>query len=331
VASETTRFTLAVSDAVSAPVADANTTVTEPPPPLPGPVISVAEPAAPVNFIVNDETTGQTTEQAGTPCSNTTLELSVTDTKSGLSAIYKAATPGQTGYQSFSTVTIADANPGASDIAFIDMGSPSAGSLSLPSDPSALTASLGGERYTLSATDPATLTKEIDGLFFTPASPANELIDITPDSLNIAAVTPSAYIHTGDGNDGINVSYAGGNNILDGEGGSNFLAGGSGNDTFFVNDLYATTPSWTTIEGLHGGDAATVWGITPADFNLSWIGGQGAAGYTGLTLFATAAGKPEVATTLAGMTPADLTNGRLDVQYGVASTGVPYMEISDLR
>jgi hypothetical protein len=220
VASETTRFTLTVSDPAYAllPVADANTTVTEPPPLL-GPFISVAEPAPPVNFIVNDETTGQTTEQAGTPISNTTLELSVTDTKSGLSANYKAATPGQTGYQSFSTVTVADANPGASDIAFIDMGSPSAGSLSLPSDPSALTASLGGERYTLSATDPATLTKEIDGLFFTPASPANEFIDITPDNLNIAAVTPSVYIHTGDGNDGINVSYAGGNNTLDGEGG----------------------------------------------------------------------------------------------------------------
>ncbi len=95
-----------------------------------------------------------------------------------------------------------------------------------------------------------------------------QFIKITPDNLNIAALTPNVYIHTGDGNDGINVSSAGGNNTLDGEGGSNFLVGGNGNDTFFVNDLDATTPSWTTIEGFHTGDAATVWGLTPEDFQL---------------------------------------------------------------
>ncbi len=67
---------------------------------------------------------------------------------------------------------------------------------------------------------------------------ANEFVDITPDNLDIAAITPNVFIHTGDGNDGINVSNANGNNTLDGEGGSNFLVGGNGNDTFYVNDLY---------------------------------------------------------------------------------------------
>jgi hypothetical protein len=86
----------------------------------------------------------------------------------------------------------------------------------------------------------------------------NELIDITPHNLLIAGLTPNSFIHSGDGNDGINVSASGGNNTLDGEGGSNFLVGGKGNDTFFVNDLNATVPSWTTLEGFHAGDAARI-------------------------------------------------------------------------
>jgi hypothetical protein len=58
--------------------------------------------------------------------------------------------------------------------------------------------------------------------------------------------------------------------------------------------------------------------------------GEGAPGYTGLTMHVTAAGKPAEYLTLAGMTPADLSNGHLAVQFGTASTGVPYMEISRL-
>ncbi len=160
----------------------------------------------------------------------------------------------------------------------------------------------------------------------------NELIAITPDNLNVASSTPNAYIHTGNGNDGINVSYAGGggNNVLDGEGGSNFLVGGQGNDTFFVNDLYATVPSWTTLVGFHAGDAATIWGVTPTDFQLSWMDGGGAPGYTGLTLYATSAGKPEIALTVAGATLANLHNGAITAQFGSANN-TPYMEITSLR
>ena len=53
-----------------------------------------------------------------------------------------------------------------------------------------------------------------------------------------------------------------------------------------------------------------------------------AGGYAGLTMHLTAAGKPAEYLTLAGMTPADLSNGHLAVQYGAATTGLPYMEIS---
>ncbi len=94
----------------------------------------------------------------------------------------------------------------------------------------------------------------------------------------------------------------------------------------------AKVPSWTTMVGMHAGDAATVWGVTPADFQLTWLDGGGAAGYTGLTLYATAANKPEVALTLAGMTTADIASGRLDVQFAPQTAGHnSYMEINVLR
>jgi Ca2+-binding RTX toxin-like protein len=60
-----------------------------------------------------------------------------------------------------------------------------------------------------------------------------EFIDLSPDNLNIAAITPNSFIYSGLGNDAINVSQAGGNNIIDATGGNNFLVGGSGDDTFF--------------------------------------------------------------------------------------------------
>jgi hypothetical protein len=106
------------------------------------------------------------------------------------------------------------------------------------------------------------------------------------------------------------------------------LVGGSGNDTFFLNDLNPTAPIWSTLVNFHTGDGATVWGVTKADFSIAWVAGEGAPAYSGLTAQITAAGKPAEYLTLAGMTPADLSSGKLDVQFGTASTGVPYMEIS---
>jgi len=56
--------------------------------------------------------------------------------------------------------------------------------------------------------------------------------------------------------------------------------------------------------------------------------GQGAAGSTGLTLTATAPGKPTAMLTLAGLTRADLTNGRLAINFGTdAASGSNYMLI----
>jgi Ca2+-binding RTX toxin-like protein len=151
---------------------------------------------------------------------------------------------------------------------------------------------------------------------------SSEFITATTDSLNVTASTPGWFIHTGSGNDAIAVSS--GTNVLDGSTGSNFLTGGTGDDTFFVDNRGPTADIWSTVNQFHSGDAATIWGVTPSDFTLSWVDGQGAAGYTGLTLHATASGKPTASLTLVGYTSADLTDGKLTVSYGTtaASGGV---------
>ena len=154
----------------------------------------------------------------------------------------------------------------------------------------------------------------------------HEYISITHDSLNITCATPDWFIHSGSGDDAIAVSS--GTNVLDGGTGSNFLTGGSGTDTFFVDDRGATADIWSTVVGFHAGDAATIWGVTPQDFGLAWVDGQGAAGFTGLTLHATASGMPTASLTLAGYSQADLGNGRLSVSFGTdPASGSAYMSV----
>jgi hypothetical protein len=151
-----------------------------------------------------------------------------------------------------------------------------------------------------------------------------EYINITSDSLNISVSTPFWFIHSGSGNDAIAASS--GINVLDGGTGSNFLTGGSGTDTFFVDDRSASADIWSTVVGFHAGDAATIWGVTPQDFSLAWVDGQGAAGFTGLTLHATSAGKPTASLTLAGFSQADMASGRLSVSFGTVG-GSAYMYV----
>jgi hypothetical protein len=151
-----------------------------------------------------------------------------------------------------------------------------------------------------------------------------EYISITSDNLNVSVSSDNWFIHTGSGADAITVH--GGTNVLDGGTGSNFLTGGTGTDTFFVDDRSATADIWSTVVGFHSGDAATIWGVTPQDFGLNWVDGQGAAGYTGLTLHATESGKPTASLTLAGYSTADLNNGRLSVSFGTVG-GSTYMYV----
>jgi len=144
----------------------------------------------------------------------------------------------------------------------------------------------------------------------------HQYTNLTADSLNITATAPNSFIHSGSGDDAIDVSKVSGTNVLDGGTGSNFLVGGAGSDTFFVDDRVATANIWSTISNFHAGDAATVYGVTSSTFALDWQDNQGAAGFTGLTLHATASSGPAASMTLVGYTTADLTNGRLTVSFG---------------
>ena len=152
----------------------------------------------------------------------------------------------------------------------------------------------------------------------------DEYINITSDNLNINVSTPNWFIHSGSGTDAIAVS--GGVNVLDGGTGSNFLTGGTGTDTFFVDDRAAAADIWSTVAGFHAGDSATIWGVTPQGFGLTFADGKGAAGFTGLTLHAKASGKPTASLTLTGFSQADVTSGRLSVLFGTDSaSGSAYM------
>jgi uncharacterized repeat protein (TIGR03803 family) len=155
-----------------------------------------------------------------------------------------------------------------------------------------------------------------------------EFIDPITDNLNVTANVPNVFIHTGSGFDAIDVSQVGGTNVLDGGTNSNFLVGGTGagsNDTFFVDDRGPSADIWSTVSNFHAGDSATVFGITKTGFNTSFVDGQGAAGFTGLTLHVTAAGHPTASLTLAGFSTADLSSGRISTSFGTEADGTPYL------
>ncbi len=136
----------------------------------------------------------------------------------------------------------------------------------------------------------------------------HQFVAISPSTVVASASTDNWFLHGGTGDNAL--AAHGGRNVLDGGGGSNFLVGGTGTDSFFVTA--AATTTWSTIVGAHAGDDVTLWGVDPA---LSWQDGQGAAGYTGLTLTTVASGVITKAT-LAGYTAADLAAGRITVQSG---------------
>ena len=148
-----------------------------------------------------------------------------------------------------------------------------------------------------------------------------QFIAITSDNLAISAAVPNSFIVTGSGNDAIDVSRVSGNNVLDGGTGSNFLVGGAGNDTFFLDNRNTPSAIWSTVVNFHSGDAATIWGLTPHDFALQWFDRQGAADHQGLTLQATAPGRPNASLTLTGYSTADLNNGRLSMVFGASPKG----------
>lgn len=155
---------------------------------------------------------------------------------------------------------------------------------------------------------------------------AAEFVYLGSDAISLSANAPNVFLRSGAGNDALRV--VAGQNVLDAGTGSNFLTGGSGADTFFQDARGAAEAIWGTVVALGAGDAVTLWGITQADYAIGWFENQGAVGYQGLTMHATAPGKVNVSLTLAGMTDADRTGGRLSVLFGtdpVSSSNYMYI------
>lgn len=148
----------------------------------------------------------------------------------------------------------------------------------------------------------------------------------TPDDLNIAAAVPNVFIYSAGKENAL--SAVSGTNVLDGGSSSSFLSGGTGTDSFIIDDRNASTDFWSTIVGLHQGDSATLWGVTQQDFLPGWQDNQGAPGYTGLTLHATDAAGHTASLTLAHYDRSALDNGQLAVSFGTdPSSGSAYMLI----
>ena len=139
---------------------------------------------------------------------------------------------------------------------------------------------------------------------------------ITPDNLNITAQVPNVFIRSGAGTDALDVSKVNGNNILDGSTGSNFLTGGTGFDTFYLDYRNPTSDVFSTIVNFHAGDNVTIFGINPTDFTLKTLDNQGAVNAKGLDFAVDAPGRPHGNLVIAGYSSADLTNGRLTTTYG---------------
>ncbi len=152
----------------------------------------------------------------------------------------------------------------------------------------------------------------------------HQLTLVTPDNLNITASVPNVFIRSGSGNDAIDVSRVNGNNVLDGSGGSSFLTGGTGNDTFFLDDRALASDTYSTVVNFHAGDNITVFGVDATNFHLTTQDNQGAAGAKGLAYTFTSAGKPNATVVIAGFSSADLANGRLTTSYGAnpATSGI---------
>ncbi|HBK05305.1 MAG TPA: hypothetical protein DDZ81_05505 [Acetobacteraceae bacterium] len=143
-----------------------------------------------------------------------------------------------------------------------------------------------------------------------------QFIEITQDNLNISSSVPNSFIVAGSGMNSIDVSSAGGSNVLDGGTASSFMTGGSGQDVFFMDARFTSAPTFSTIVAFHSFDDAVVWGIEPSVYTMHAFDDQGAVGAKGLDLVFSAPGRPEVSFVLAGYSSADLNNGRLSVTYG---------------
>ncbi len=143
----------------------------------------------------------------------------------------------------------------------------------------------------------------------------------------IVAHTDNTFIKSFSGFCAIQV--AGGRNVVDAGPGSNFIVGGAGDDTFFLNGTQGAV-TWDTITGFHPGDTVTLFGFHAATSSFAWTDAEGAAGYTGRTIHADLAGTGGITASLtfAGTTAADTAG--YAVTTGTTG-GVDYLAVTATR
>ena len=144
-----------------------------------------------------------------------------------------------------------------------------------------------------------------------------------PNSIVIATEAPDVFIKSFSGTAAIRVST--GQNVIDAGQGSNFIIGGTGRDTFYLNGSEGLV-AWDTIVNFHAGDQVTLFGFVPGVSTYRWADNDGAAGYTGRTIHAVLSGTGPVTASLtfAGATAADTA------RYGIGTgtiNGLSYLAI----
>ena len=123
-------------------------------------------------------------------------------------------------------------------------------------------------------------------------------------SVVIVTTAPDVFIKSFSGYDAIQLHS--GQNVVDAGPGSNFLIGGTGHDTFFL-DGSSGAVTWDTILGFHPGDMVAMFGFHPDVSSYVWQDDDGTAGFTGRTIHADLRGSGMVSASLtfAGATAAD--------------------------
>ena len=152
-----------------------------------------------------------------------------------------------------------------------------------------------------------------------------EFLYFGTEGIAVSSSIANVFIHAGSGDDAVAVHS--GRNVLDGGQGSNFLVGGSGDDTFFV-DGRGGQVTWGTLVNFDRGSSATLFGFDPAVSTRWWDGIAGAAGYTGPTLRADLQGGhvPSASITFANLTEADVA--RFQMSAGVVG-GSAYLSVTN--
>jgi hypothetical protein len=164
----------------------------------------------------------------------------------------------------------------------------------------------------------------------TVANIRHELIDITQDNVTITAQTVLAFIHSGSGDDTLQVF--GSENLINAGGGSNTLIGTPGqivSRDLMIVDADPNKSVTDLFKQYGAADDIIVRGLTPTDFSLNFAD-TGDPAHKQLTITATQNANPAVQTALVlpGYTTADVaTGGKLQLAFSSDGLGSNFLMV----